>query len=40
MEVNKFQLETIPEGEAEERIIAILFCDMRNLTRITSQNML
>lgn len=38
-EVNKLQLETIPEGEAEERSIAILFCDMRNFTRITSRNM-
>ena len=37
-EVNKLQLETIPEGEAEERSIAILFCDLRNFTRITSQN--
>ncbi|MCB0631559.1 MAG: 2Fe-2S iron-sulfur cluster binding domain-containing protein [Lewinella sp.] len=38
-EVNKLQLETIPEGEAEERNIAILFCDLRNFTRITSQNL-
>ena len=38
-EVNKLQLETIPEGEAEERSIAILFCDLRNFTRITSQNL-
>ncbi|PHN04102.1 adenylate/guanylate cyclase domain-containing protein [Flavilitoribacter nigricans] len=38
-EVNKLQLETIPEGEAEERNIAILFCDLRNFTRITSQHM-
>lgn len=38
-EVNKLQLETIPEGEAEERSIAILFCDLRNFTSITSQNM-
>lgn len=39
-EVNKLQLETIPEGEAEERSIAILVCDLRNFTRITSQNMI
>ncbi|MEM7105663.1 MAG: adenylate/guanylate cyclase domain-containing protein [Bacteroidota bacterium] len=39
-EVNKLQLETVPEGEAEERNIAILFCDMRDFTRITSQNMI
>ena len=38
-EVNKLQLETIPEGEAEERSIAILFCDLRNFTRIASQHM-
>lgn len=38
-EVNKLQLEVIPEGEAEERSIAILFCDLRNFTRITSQNL-
>ena len=38
-EVNKLQLEMIPEGEAEERSIAILFCDLRNFTRITSNNM-
>ena len=38
-EINKLQLETVPEGEAEERNIAILFCDMRNFTSITSQNM-
>ncbi|MBN2174511.1 MAG: 2Fe-2S iron-sulfur cluster binding domain-containing protein [Bacteroidales bacterium] len=35
-EVNKLQLETIPEGEAEERAIAILFCDMRGFTQIAS----
>lgn len=38
-EVNKLQMETIPDGEAEERGIAILFCDLRNFTRITSQNL-
>lgn len=38
-EVNKLQMETIPEGEAEERSIAILFCDLRNFTRITSRNL-
>jgi class 3 adenylate cyclase/hemoglobin-like flavoprotein len=38
-EVNKLQLEMIPEGEAEERSIAILFCDLRNFTRITSQHL-
>jgi class 3 adenylate cyclase/hemoglobin-like flavoprotein len=35
-EVNKLQLETIPDGEAEERAIAILFCDMRGFTKIAS----
>lgn len=38
-EVNKLQMETLPEGEAEERNIAILFCDLRNFTRITSQHL-
>jgi class 3 adenylate cyclase/hemoglobin-like flavoprotein len=38
-EVNKLQLETIPVGEAEERAIAILFCDMRDFTRIASQHL-
>ncbi len=38
-EVNKLQLETVPEGEAEEREVAILFCDLRNFTSITSKNL-
>ena len=38
-EVNKLQLERIPEGEAEERNIAIFFCDLRNFTSITSRNL-
>lgn len=38
-EVNRLQLETIPVGEAEERRIAILVCDLRDFTRITSQHM-
>lgn len=38
-EVNRLQLETVPEGEAEERRIAILVCDLRNFTQITSQHM-
>ncbi len=37
-EINKLQLETVPEGEAEERAIAIMFCDMRNFTKLTSHN--
>jgi len=37
-EVNKLQLETVPEGSAEERAIAILFCDIRGFTKMTSQN--
>ncbi len=35
-EVNKLQLETVPEGEAEERAIAILFCDMRDFTGLAA----
>ncbi len=37
-EINKLQLETVPEGEAEERAIAIMFCDMRDFTALTSKN--
>ncbi len=37
-EVNKLQLETVPEGFAEERAIAILFCDIRGFTKMTLQN--
>ncbi|MEM1320964.1 MAG: adenylate/guanylate cyclase domain-containing protein [Bacteroidota bacterium] len=38
-EINKLQLETVPEGQAQERPIAILFCDLRNFTSITSRNL-
>ncbi|RED48205.1 adenylate/guanylate cyclase domain-containing protein [Seonamhaeicola aphaedonensis] len=37
-EVNRLQLETIPEGVAEERPIAILFCDIRGFTKLASEN--
>jgi class 3 adenylate cyclase/hemoglobin-like flavoprotein len=37
-EVNKLQLETVPEGSAEERAIAILFCDIRGFTKMTLEN--
>ena len=37
-EVNKIQLEVAPEGRAEERPIAILFCDLRNFTKLSTQN--
>lgn len=37
-EVNKLQLETVPDGTAEERAIAILFCDIRGFTKMTIQN--
>lgn len=37
-EVARLQLETVPEDAAEERAIAILFCDMRDFTRIASGN--
>ncbi len=37
-EVNKLQTELVPEGKAEERPIAILFCDLRNFTKLSSQN--
>ena len=37
-EINKLQKETVPEGKPEERPIAILFCDLRNFTRLSSNN--
>ena len=37
-EINRLQLETIPEGIAEERPIAILFCDIRGFTKLASEN--
>ena len=37
-EVNKIQKELVPEGKAEERSIAILFCDLRNFTNLSTQN--
>ena len=37
-EVNKLQLETVAEGKAEERPIAILFCDLRNFTSLSSKH--
>lgn len=37
-EVNKLQLETAPEGYAEERALAILFCDIRGFTKMTVEN--
>jgi len=37
-EVNQLQKEVAPEGKAEERAIAILFCDMRGFTKLSSKN--
>jgi len=37
-EVNTIQKEMVPEGTAEERDIAILFCDLRNFTKLSTQN--
>lgn len=37
-EVNQLQLETVPDGSAEERAIAILFCDIRGFTKMASEN--
>ncbi|MEL7119958.1 MAG: adenylate/guanylate cyclase domain-containing protein [Bacteroidota bacterium] len=37
-EVNRLQAEVAPEGKAEERAVAILFCDIRNYTNISSNN--
>ncbi|WP_224482911.1 adenylate/guanylate cyclase domain-containing protein [Robertkochia aurantiaca] len=38
-EVNQLQKELAPEGKAEERSIAILFCDLRNFTSLSSANL-
>lgn len=38
-EVNQLQKELAPEGKAEERAIAILFCDLRNFTSLSSKNL-
>lgn len=38
-EVTSLQKELAPEGKAEERPIAILFCDLRNFTSMSSDNM-
>ena len=37
-EVNSLQKELVPNGKAEERPIAILFCDLRNYTSLSAQN--
>jgi class 3 adenylate cyclase/ferredoxin/hemoglobin-like flavoprotein len=38
-EVNKLQTELAPVGRADERPLAILFCDLRNFTTLSSQNL-
>ncbi len=38
-EISHLQLETIHEDYGEEKSIAILFCDLRNFTSITSKNL-
>ena len=38
-EVNSLQKELVPNGRAEERPIAILFCDLRNFTNLSSHNL-
>ncbi|MEM8900049.1 MAG: adenylate/guanylate cyclase domain-containing protein [Bacteroidota bacterium] len=38
-EVNQLQKELAKEGRAEERPIAILFCDLRNYTKLSSKNL-
>lgn len=37
-EVNQLQKELAPEGKADERPIAILFCDLKNFAALSSQN--
>ncbi|MEL6275701.1 MAG: adenylate/guanylate cyclase domain-containing protein, partial [Bacteroidota bacterium] len=38
-EVSQLQLELVKKGKAEEKELAILVCDMRNFTNITSKNL-
>jgi len=38
-EVNQLQKELAPVGKADERMIAILFCDLRNFTSMSSANL-
>ena len=38
-EVNRLQIEMVPEDKAEERRIAIIFCDLRNFTSISSKHL-
>ncbi len=38
-EVNQLQTELAPVGTADERLIAILFCDLRNFTGLSSENL-
>lgn len=38
-EVNNLQKELAPTGRAEQRPIAILFCDLRNFTHLSSHNL-
>ena len=38
-QISHLQLEPIKEKKAEERAIAILFCDLRNFTGITANNL-
>ncbi len=38
-EVNQLQKELAPVGKADERPIAILFCDLRNYTSLSSENL-
>ena len=37
-EVSRLQLETVPEGSGEVRPLAILFCDMRNFSRLANEH--
>ena len=38
-EVSRLQLELVKKGKAEEKELAILVCDMRNFTQITTKNL-
>ena len=37
--INRLQLETLRQGLAEEKPIALLVCDLRNFTQITASNL-
>lgn len=37
-EISQLQMETVPVGKGEERPLALLFCDLRNFTRLAAMH--